>query len=251
MQLIARSEEELAQMADIAHPLAEHNTLQQRQVIDEASVVYSLALADYFTEHPVGSLAPIAPFSEDDCSNLRFRVGENWSDMTSAGFDEQVRTIHETMSALYTAFEKATMSGTTGYWKRPELSPTRASEYIDSLDWMQPDTKEIFKHFISGLQISQLQRVDELKANGTTAHIYPLAGLCYGTAINRSTDGSLMLSIRPQLFAETGGTGLQFIDPIGAHVKMARGSGMYDTDDLLAKSSFERECASYIVDAMA
>jgi hypothetical protein len=155
------------------------------------------------------------------------------------------------MSGLYAEFEDATMTGSTGYWERPEISQAKANEYVDSLEWMQVETKEVFKHFISGLQVSQLQKVDELKASGMTAHVYPLAGLCYGTALNRGVDGSLMLSIRPQLFAETGGTGLQFIDPIGAHVKMARGTGMYDADDVSVKASFERECASHIVNATA
>ncbi len=251
MQLIARSSEELAEMADGMRPLGEHDKLMQRQVIDEASIAYSLVLTDYFATHPVGELRPIAPFSEDSCSNLRFRVGENWRDITNSAFDEQLRTVHAAMSKLYAEFESATMTGSTGQWERPELSQARAEEYIDSLDWMQSETKEVFKHFISGLQVSRLQNVDELKASGLTAHIYPLAGLCYGTAVNRGVDGNLMLSIRPQLFAETGGTGLQFIDPIGAHVKMARGTGKYDADDLVSKSSFERECASYIVSATA
>jgi hypothetical protein len=130
------------------------------------------------------------------------------------------------------------------------LSAARAHEYIDSLDWMQPNTKDVFKHFISGLRVSHLQRADRLRAHGLTEHVYPLAGLCYGTAINRSSDGDLLLSIRPQLFGETGGTGLQFIDPIGAHVKMARGSGMYNTDELSTKTAFERQCATHIANSM-
>jgi len=108
----------------------------------------------------------------------------------------------------------------------------------------------VFKHFISGLRVSQLQRVDELKATGMTAHVYPLAGLAYGTAISRNPEGGLMLSIRPQLFAETGGTGLQFIDPVGLHVRMARGTGKYDDQEVLAKSEFEQECAAYMVEAL-
>jgi cytochrome c556 len=247
MQLIARSDEELAQMAEGARPLAEHDVQQRRQIIDEASVVYSLALTDYFTAYPVGSLAPIAPFSQDNCSNLRFRVGDSWNDIMTAEFDGSVRTIHEAMSMLYAEFEAAAMSGTTGHWERPELSPAKAYEYIDSLNWMQPRTKEVFKYFISGLRVSQLHEVDKLKATNMTAHVYPLAGLCYGTAINRNPEGDLMLSIRPQLFAETGGTGLQFIDPVGLHVKMARGTGKYDAEEVSAKAAFEQECAAYIV----
>lgn len=251
MQLIARSDEELTRMADTTRLLGEHSTLQQRQVIDEASIVYSLALADYFTTHPVASLTPIAPFSEDGCSNLRFRVGESWRDITDANFDIQIREIHAKMNGLYTAFEEATMTGSTGHWDRPRLSPSKANDYIESLDWMQLETQKVFKHFISGLKISQLQRVGTLETTGMTAHIYPLAGFCYGTALNRGIDGSLMLSIRPQLFAETGGTGLQFIDPVDAHVKMTRGAGIYNIDDLSTKELFEQECASYIANSTA
>jgi hypothetical protein len=77
MQLTARDEDELAQMRIKARPLAEHDVLQRRQLIDETSIVYSLALQDYFAAHQVEGLEPVPPFSEDNCSNIRFRVGDD------------------------------------------------------------------------------------------------------------------------------------------------------------------------------
>jgi hypothetical protein len=247
MQLTARSSEELEQMAQGAHPLAEHSVAQRRQLIDESSVVYSLVLADYFAAHPIGSLVPIPPFSEDGCSNLRFRVGDNWSDVQSDEFDQNLRAIHTAMNNLYADFANATMSGQTGDWERPVLSQDKARDYIEGLAWMQPSTKEATQHFIAGLRVEYLQRVEMLKRLGLTAHVYPLAGFCYGAAVNKNNRGELMLSIRPQQFADTGGTGLQYIDPAGAHVKMDRGSGMYNEDELAAKVAFEQACVASIV----
>ncbi|HEV7453727.1 MAG TPA: hypothetical protein VGO07_00540 [Candidatus Saccharimonadales bacterium] len=251
MQLTARSPEELDGMAQASRPLGEYaSNVERRQLIDESSIVYSLVLHDYFTAHPVGSLQSIPPFSADNCSNVRFRIGDRWSDIQTDEFDQNIRTIHDAMTKIYTDFSNAAMSGETGNWERPDMSTAKASNYIDNLAWMQADTKAIFQHYILGLRVKHLQRVESLKKLGLTAHAYPLAGLCYGTAINRNTDGELMLSIRPQQFVETGGTGLQYIDPTGAHVKMARGSGMYDQDELAAKAAFEKECAVYIVQSV-
>lgn len=247
MQLTARDENELSQMESDAHPLVEHSVTERRQLIDESSIVYSLALHDYFTVYPVDDMESVPPFSEDNCSNVRFRIGDSWSDILTDKFDQSIGTIHKNMTALYADFSEATMAGELGQWERPSLSISDAHAYVEDLDWMQPKTKEVFRHFISGLRTGHLNHAARLRKLGLDAHVYPLAGFCYGTAMNRNVDGDIMLSIRPQLFAETGGTGLQFIDPTGAHVKMDRGSGMYDESEVAIKQAFERDCAAYIV----
>jgi hypothetical protein len=152
------------------------------------------------------------------------------------------------MDTLYNDFSDATMTGGLGRWERPFLSTSDAHNYLESLDWMQPKTKEVFSHFISGLHTEHLNHAQRLQELGLDRHVYPLAGFCYATAINRSLGGEIMLSVRPQQFAETGSTGLQYIDPVGAHVMMNRGSGMYNEREIATKQSFERDCAAYITD---
>lgn len=247
MHLTARDTDELTQMRSKAHPLGEHSVMERRQLIDESSIVYSLALYDYFTAHPVDGMEPVSPFSEDSCSNIRFRIGDNWTDILTNKFDQGIRTIHEGMSALYTDFSEATMTGELGLWVRPFFSIADANAYVEDLEWMQPETKEIFNHYISGLRPRHLMKGARLEKLGLGRHVYPLAGLCYATAISRNARGELMLSIRPQQFADDGSTGLQYIDPVGAQVRMNRGLGKYDEGELASKQAFEREYAAYIV----
>jgi len=248
LQLTARSDQELAEMAGNAQTLgAYESTIKQRQLIDESSVVYSLALADYFSAYPAGSLTPIAPFTRDSCPNLRFQIGNDWQDILKPEFDKSLEAIHDAVTGLFADFADATMQGVTGIWQRPDLDQNAAHTYIDSIPWMQPETKAVLHQFMQGLRTKHLQRVESLKKLGMTSHVFPVAGLCYGTAINKDNNGNLMLSIRPQFFGEGGGTGLQYLDPINTTVKMTKGSGMYNKQEVLAKQVFERKCAAYIV----
>ncbi|MGI8419079.1 MAG: hypothetical protein ACR2LN_00375 [Candidatus Levyibacteriota bacterium] len=248
LQLTARAPEELHQMQEIVHPLGEEiNNIQRRQLVDESSIAYSLALTDYFHTNPLVSMSPVAPFTEDNCSNIRFRVGTSWEDMLNPQFDQDLQTLHNAMNQLYHEFETAAMSGESGDWQRPRLSQEDANTHLDTLSWMQVHTRETLKHFILGLKQKHLQRTEQLKARGLTSHVYPLDGFCYGATMTRSNNGEIMLSIRPQTFAETGSTGLQYIDPVGAHVKIGRDTGMYDETELKDKRRFEKDCTSYII----
>jgi hypothetical protein len=235
-------------MAECVRPLGDYESvLQRRQFVDESSIVYSLALYDYFTAYPVGSFKPIAPFTEDGCSNLRFQIGSDWNDILTEEFDKNLATIHQTLTDMFADFADTTMSGTTGIWQRPTMDSAAAHDYVNGLEWLQPNTRAILQHFISGLRGGHLQRAHSLQDLGLTSHVYPVANFCYGAAINKNTDGGLMLSIRPQFFAGGGGTGLQYLDPIGAQIMMAKGSGMYNEHEVRTKEVFERRCAAYIL----
>ena len=246
LQLTARSQEELREMAADIHPLVDYDVTQQRQLIDESSIVCSLMLGDYFRIHPVGSLIPIDPFTQDGCSNIRFCVGDTWDCVLTEEFDDNLRSIHETLVNLFADFTQATMSGSAGKWQRSIMDSEAAYTYIDGLEWMQPDTKTIVYHFITGLHTHHLRQIQTLQKLGMATHVYPVADFCYGAAINRNNTGQLMLSIRPQFFAGGGGTGLQYMDPIGAQIMMTKGSGTYTDEEVETKAAFEASCAAYI-----
>ena len=254
LQLTARSLEELNQIRTQVKSLDNLNSdVESRQFIDESSVVISLILNDYFEAYPLTSLKPIAPFSIDGCSNIRFNVGKNWEDILNPSFDTNFAKIHNVMNSIYEQFAGATMSGDTGYWKRPEISLEKAGIYTDHLTWMKDETRQLFMHFLSQLRPTYLNNIERLKRLNLLSHIYPLANFCYGAAINRNKNGDLLLSIIPKIFSETGGTGLQYMDPVGGgvHVRVGRGRGLYTPDQLEQKINFEKDCTQSILEQLA
>ena len=249
LQLTARTPQELVTMQYEVRPLAQHKgSVERRQLVDEAALIGSLAFNDYFMAHPLGSLQPIAPFTRDTCSNIRFEVGDNWDAIKHSKFDEDLREMHRAMSDIYRGFSEPTMMGENGQWQRQRVIKEQANQYLDTLPWMQDSTREAMKYYIDKLQEKHLDRVAMLKASGLTSHIYPLNGFTYGATLTRGNEGGILLSIRPMVFAEAGSTGLQYLDPVGAHVRMMRNAGEYNEDELREKMEFETNCAAYITE---
>ncbi len=248
LQLTARTPEELASMQRDMSPLVEHkSSVERRQLVDEAAVVGSLVFNDYFIAHPLDSLQPIAPFSQDACSNIRFEVGKEWEDIKKASFDNDLKLMHVAMNEIYKTFSQSTMIGENGQWRRQKVVKQQAYQYLDTLTWMQDSTRDAMKYYIAGLQEEYLDKVSLLKARGLTSHIYPLSGFTYGATLTRGNEGLILLSIRPMVFAEAGSTGLQYLDPVGGHVRMMRNAGEYNDDELREKMEFETNCVAYIV----
>lgn len=248
LQLTARSTEELSVMKKNRCTLEDiPSSVDRRQLIDESSVLFSLAIGDYLEVNPLKSLTPIAPFSEDGCSNIRFNIGQSWDSLLNQEFDIDLGKLHKFVTGLYMDFSDKALSGTVGRWNRPSILRDEAFNFIDNLDWMHGHTKDSFKHYISGLNNRHLRNIDLLKKHKLTTHLYPVAGICISTTITRAKQGDIRLSIRPQIFAEAGATGLQYLDPIDAQVKINRGEGWYDESELRDKIKFEKDCANYIV----
>ena len=247
LQLTARDDRELLAMKKAAVTLEELEGPKRlkRQFIDEFTVAFSGVLNDYFSAHPVSGFETIAPFSEDSCSNVRFRVAGGWENLKSVTFDSGLAEIHAGMKSISDRFIEFATIGNGGRWQRPRLDLDRAFTFIDSLEWMSRESNARMKHYFSSLRPHHLDKAEALVEVGLASHIYPVDGLCYGTAISRKNE-SVLVSIRPQLFGETGGTGLQYYDPIGVHVRMKRGSGMYSSEELARKSEFERACSAFI-----
>lgn len=252
LQLTARSQDELNQIN--AHIIKLHesgNSIQRRQFIDESGVVLSYVLGDYFRANPLLNLIPVLPFTTDACSNIRFDVGKDWDSVMTSEFDNDLAMIHKTINTLYKEFASLSLVGNIGSWRRPKLLKENAQRYIDSLQWIQESTKEMLKFYIAGLNTRHLENVVKLQSLNLTSHIYPLSGISYGAALSRCKSGNIMLSISPKVFAETGGTGLQYLDPINAHVRMGRGCGKYTSDELKEKIKFEKSCVKSIVKSMS
>ncbi len=248
LQLTGREKCEMEEIkSGIVTLSSKESNYQRRQLIDESSIVTSLVAYDYFGAYPLATMLPVAPFTQDNCSNIRFVIGKDWSDMLSDGFDKDLGKIHNFITNFYGKFSSEVLDGKSGSWLRQSVLKPKAKDFVESIPWMQNSTRDSLKYYLNGLNSRHLTRVDWLSKHKLLSHVYPTADLCFGATFTRSNQGDIMLSIRPQIFAEAGATGLQYLDPIGAQVKFMRGEGYYNDDDLKRKVTFEKECAKFIV----
>ena len=70
-----------------------------------------------------------------------------------------------------------------------------------------------------------------------TTHVYPLADLAYSVCFSEQ-DGDLFAHIRLNVFSDLGGAGVSVIN--GVMVKIRKGVGIYDEEELAARASFQR-----------
>ncbi|MGH3318768.1 MAG: hypothetical protein ACRDN9_01080 [Streptosporangiaceae bacterium] len=69
-----------------------------------------------------------------------------------------------------------------------------------------------------------------------TTHVYPLAGLAYSVCFSEHR-GDLFAHVRLDVFSDLGGAGASIVN--GVVVKIRKGVGTYDEEELAAREAFQ------------
>jgi hypothetical protein len=149
---------------------------------------------------------------------------------------------------IYEEIKALLFVGDSGEWERPEKNGQQIM--VGAFPWMSTNTIEALNKFVRNLDPKPIKEMKEVFRNNPkstlTSHLYPLGGPSYAITITKVDGGKILISVRPQMFSETGAAGLHHI--FGTTVKLARGSEAYSDEEVRLKTSFEDGFASFIKD---
>lgn len=248
MHLNSHTEQEKEVIEAESTPLRDYRGKEtKRSFIDEFSIVFSLVLKDYFDNSPLeGDVQVFAPFEHEGLPNFSVTIDGGWQSLLDKTFDANLLKIHTIILRLYDEFQKLLFSGNANHWERPERNGKTVP--FASYPWLTHSTHEAMNVFLESLSTAVAKKLlEKFKSHpksDVTSHVYPLAGASYATTITKTKDGALLLSIRPQMFSDTGAAGLHYA--FGSNIKLARGSESYTNEELANKATFEEELMKYL-----
>lgn len=221
----------------------------KRSFVEEFSIIASLILKDYFEKSDVRLQGKtVAPFEFDNLPNFGIVTEQGWEYLSSQQFNNDLLKVHKAILMIYEKIRSLLFSGSSDEWERPKKSGQQIM--TGEFSWMSPSTTEALNTFIKNLDSNLLEEMKELfrgnPKSSLTSHIYPLGGPSYAITINK-VDEKILVSIRPQMFSDTGAAGLHHI--FGTTVKLARGSEVYSDEELKSKASFEEGFANFLHNA--
>ncbi len=252
---IGRSIEEMAVVRSGARQLSELSPLRRRRLIDESTVVGSILAYDFIRHGaPLYKLKMVRPFADDESPFLSFTLAQGWDTLLTDAFDADFIAIHSALVQVHESLMAACTDGQSGMWQRPSIQEStddHQSQFLRSrlsnLKWIEPESLETLLNFLQNLKPSLLSRNSHLLRDSNfrdvAIHVYPLAGLCYSTAFFE-IGGSVQMIIRPQLFSDLGGAGVELLQ--GVTTKLKRSSGVFSENEMLARKQFQLEFSQLI-----
>lgn len=219
----------------------------KRSFIDEFSILASLILKDYFEKSDIKLQGQIVgPFEFDNLPNFGIVAEQGWEYILSQEFNDDLLKVHNAILMIYEEVKTLLFIGDSGEWERPEKKEQKIKS--GEFAWMSPNTIEAINIFIQNLDTSLLKEKKELfKSNPKstlTSHLYPLGGPSYAITITKVDGGKILISVRPQMFSDTGAAGLHHV--FGTTVKLARGSEVYSDKELKLKTNFEEGFVDFL-----
>lgn len=249
MHLNSHTEETKSEILNKAKPLGEiEDKKTKRSFIEEFSIMSSFVLHDYLLNLDKSLAGKIEkPFEINGLPNLGVLYNENWDYLSADKFNHDLDIIHSSIVYLYELFRNILYTGERGIWQRPHRNSLKLTR--EDFEWMTDETFLILDQFISNLDSELLNKnLSFFKSNPKseiTSFLYPLAGASYCISITRrQEDNKLLLSVRPQMFSDTGGAGLHYV--FGTTVKLKRGSETYTEKELADKYRFENDFKSFL-----
>lgn len=212
----------------------------KRSFVDEFSIVASLILKDYFEKSGIKLHSQIvAPFEFDNLPNFGIIAEQGWEYILSQEFNDDLLKVHKAILMIYEEIKTLLFVGDSGEWERPEKNGQKIKS--GEFSWMSPNTIEALNTFVQNLDPRLIKEKKELFRNNPkltlTSYLYPLGGPSYAITITKVEGSKILVSIRPQMFSDTGAAGLHHI--FGTTVKLARGSEVYSDEELKLKTNFE------------
>lgn len=212
----------------------------KRSFVEEFSIIASLILKDYFEKSEVKLQSKtVVPFEFDHLPNFAIITEEGWEYILSKEFNDDLLKIHKAILMIYEQVKVLLFIGDSGEWERPQKNEQKIG--LKQFSWMSSNTIEALNIFIQNLDSNLLEKMKDLfkshPKSALTSHLYPLGGPSYAVTIARVESGEILVSIRPQMFSDTGAAGLHHV--FGTTVKLARGSEFYSEEELKLKVNFE------------
>lgn len=212
----------------------------KRSFIEEFSIVASLILKEYFEKGSIKLQGRIvAPFEFNNLPNFGIATEQGWEYISSQEFNDDLLKIHKAILMIYEKIKEIFFVGESGEWQRPLKNEKKTN--LEEFPWMSQSTKQILDIFIQNLNpnlLKEKQKQFESSPKSTlTSHLYPLGGPSYAVTLTKSNEGKVLVSIRPQMFSDTGAAGLHHI--FGTTAKLARGSEAYSDEEVKLKAIFE------------
>jgi hypothetical protein len=236
--LVGRTGHELARAAGLAVPAGSYPAGQRRRTVDEACVLGAMLAADCLASTRLHALELIEPLSTPQATaSLQLRVPRGWSSFTDPALFADLRILHRILRRIYDATARACMTGAAGKWQRPALDASQAGQVRLPLSRASRDA---LAHYLAGLQpglLADTAFYADPRNRDRTTHVYPLADLAYSVCFSEH-DGELFAYIRLNVFSDLGGAGVSVIN--GTIVKIRKGAGTYDENELAARAAFQR-----------
>ena len=219
----------------------------KRAFIDEFSVLSSLILKDYFiNQQTIKSGNTVGPFEHDGLPNFGVEINGGWEKLLSPEFDADMNKIHEAVLHIYNLIRNKIFHHGSSKWERPIKSGLKVER--NEFPWMSQSTIDSLNIFLESLTPdlfkTHSQYFRDNPKSKLTSHLYPLAGASYCITITKVEAGKLLLSVRPQMFSDTGAAGLHYA--FGTTVKVDRGNEVYGDKELKDKVRFEEEFADFL-----
>jgi hypothetical protein len=236
--LIGRTEHELALTAGLARPAGAYPARQRRRTVDEACILGAMLAGDCLATVRLHALELIEPLSTPQATAcLQLRVPRGWRSFTEGALFADLRILHQVLRGIYDAIAHACLSGAAGQWQRPAVDASQASNVQLPLS---PASRDALAHYLTGLRPGLLAGTGfyaDPRNRGRTTHVYPLADLAYSVCFSEH-HGQLFAHIRLNVFSDLGGAGVSVIN--GAVVKVRKGAGTYDEEELAERAAFQR-----------
>ncbi|HUY44575.1 MAG TPA: hypothetical protein VMV92_02440 [Streptosporangiaceae bacterium] len=236
--LLGRTEHELALAAGLALPAGAYPSRRRRRTVDEACVLGAMLAGDCLATVRLHALQLIEPLSTPQATAcLQLRVPRGWQSFTGAALFADLRTLHRVLRRIYDVIAHACLTGAVGTWQRPEVDASQAGRIPLPLS---PASRDALAHYLTALQPSLLADTGfyaDPRNRDRTTHVYPLADLAYSVCFSEH-HGELFAHIRLNVFSDLGGAGVSVIN--GTVVKVRKGAGTYDEEELAARAAFQR-----------
>lgn len=236
--LIGRTGRELALAARHAIPAGGYPARQRRRTVDEACVLGAMLAGDCLATVRLHVLELIEPLSTPQSTAcLQLRVPRGWQAFTDPALFADLRTLHRILRRIYDATARACLTGTSGVWQRPILDASRADQVRLPLSRASRDALE---HYLAALRPGLLASTGfyaDARNRHRATHVYPLADLAYSVCFSEH-QGQLFAHLRLNVFSDLGGAGVSLIN--GTIVKVRKGVGAYDEEELAARTHFQR-----------
>lgn len=236
--LAGRTRRELDRVEALALPARAYPPRQRRRTVDEASVLGAVLAADCMNAVRLQALEAVEPTSSPQATAcLQFRVPGGWEAFANPVLFADLRAVHGILRRLYDAIAEACLVGISGRWRRPVPHADRVRDIWLPLSEF---SRNALAHYLAGLRPELLRDVAfyaDPRNRDRTTHVYPLADLAYSVCFS-TYRGELYASIRINVFSDLGGAGASVID--GTIVKVRKGIGVYDEEELAARETFQR-----------
>ncbi|POM25742.1 hypothetical protein BTM25_01250 [Actinomadura rubteroloni] len=235
---IGRTAEEVDMVRARSTPVGQSAPGRQRRIVEEASVLAGVLVADCLDPSTLKALEPVAPLSSAaSTATIQLRMRDGWDSLADPGLAEDLTRIHAVLRTIYDRIGAACLTGETGPWRRPALDPVG----VERVDLPLSDrSREALGHYLGGMRPQLLTDVEALRNPSNrdrTTHIYPLADLAYSVCLS-AHQGQVYTHVRVNVFSDLGGAGMSVLD--GTVVKTRKGERTMTPEDEAHRLDFQR-----------